>query len=81
MQSYVEKVLDFMERMTKNNDIPKNIQEDLQWAYDVISTNKLYNGSFDGFKLQEDRPEVKAWTDLIGLKNVPSNKLEADRLK
>jgi len=34
-----------------------------------------------GFRLQEDKPEVKAWTDLINLKNIPQNKKEAERLK
>ena len=51
MSSYVERVLDFFERNTKNPEIPKTLQEDFQWATDIISANKLYQGSFDGFKL------------------------------
>jgi hypothetical protein len=31
--------------------------------------------------LQEDRPEVKAWTDIISLRNIPVNKKEQERLK
>jgi len=38
-------------------------------------------GSFEGFKLSEERPEIKAWTDLINLKNIPVNKIEMSRLK
>ena len=34
-----------------------------------------------GFRLQEEKPEVKAWTDLISLKNIPQNKKETERLK
>jgi hypothetical protein len=31
--------------------------------------------------LQEDRPEIKAWTDLITLKAIPVNVAETERLK
>ncbi len=34
-----------------------------------------------GFRLQEDRPEVRAWTDMIALRNIPINKKEVERLK
>jgi len=81
MSSYVEKVLDFLERMLVNSDVPKHLQEDINWAIEVISANKLYNGSFEGFMLSEERPEVKAWTDLINLKNLPVNRVEFERLK
>lgn len=81
MSSYVERVIDFLEKHTVNPEVPKHLQEDIQWAIDIISSNKLYAGSFEGFRLQEDRPEVKAWTDLISLKNIPVNKKEQERLK
>jgi hypothetical protein len=81
MASYVERVLEFMEKLSLNADIPKHLQEDVTWAIDVISANKLYAGGFQGFKLNEERPEIKAWTDLIGLKNIPVNKAEIERLK
>jgi hypothetical protein len=45
MASYVERVIDFMERMTNNPDLPKMLIEDIQWAIDVISANKLYTGN------------------------------------
>lgn len=81
MASYVERVLDYFERLTQNNDIPKHLKEDLQWAIDIISGNRLYVGGFEGFKLSEDKTEVKAWTDLIALRNLPVNKIEYERLK
>jgi hypothetical protein len=81
MSSYVERVIDFLEKHTVNPEIPKHLQEDIQWAIDIISSNKLYAGSFEGFKLQEERPEVKAWCELISLKNIPINKKEQERLK
>ena len=73
MASYVERVLDFFERLTKNGEIEKNLREDVEWAIDVISANKLYQGGFEGFKLQEDKPEIKAWTEQIKLKAIPYN--------
>ena len=76
MASHVERVLDFFERLSKNADIEKTLREDVEWAIDVISANKLYQGGFEGFRLKEDLAEVKAWTDLIGMKNLPINKLE-----
>lgn len=42
MASYVERVLDFLERLTKNAEIEKTLREDVEWAIDVISANKLY---------------------------------------
>lgn len=81
MSSYVEKVLDFLEKHTVNPDVPKHLQEDIQWAIDIISANKLYAGSFEGFRLSEDRIEVKAWTDMIELKNLSVNKKDVEHLK
>jgi len=81
MSSYVERVIDFLEKHTVNPEVPKHLQEDIQWAIDIISSNKLYAGSFEGFRLQEDRAEVKAWTDLISQRNIPVNKREQERLK
>ena len=81
MSSYVERVIDFLEKHQVNPEVPKHLQEDIKWAIDVISSNKLYAGGFAGFKLSEDRPEVKAWTDLIYLKNIPVSRKEIERLK
>ena len=47
---------------------------------DTISANKLYSSNLEVFKLHEDRTEVKAWTDMIGLKNIPVSKRELERL-
>ena len=49
MASYVERVLDFMERVTKIPEIEKQIREDLEWAIETISTNKLYSSGLEGF--------------------------------
>lgn len=45
MSSYVERVIDFLEKHTVNVEVPKHLQEDIQWAIDIISANKLYSGS------------------------------------
>jgi hypothetical protein len=34
-----------------------------------------------GFRLQEDRLEVKAWTDMIAMRSIPINKKEVERLR
>ena len=60
--------------------VPKHLQEDLQWAIEIISARKLYAGNIDAFKLEADRPEVKAWTDKIYLKDVPVSNRELERL-
>jgi hypothetical protein len=81
MASYVERVLDFLERLSKNEEIDKILREDVEWAVDVISANKLYQGGLDGFKIQEDRPEVKTWTEIINMRGIPYNIVEHERLK
>lgn len=77
----IENVLDLLERQSKNPAVPKQLREDLEWAFELISQNKLYNPTTDGFKLQEERPEVKAWTNLIALKAIPENRKEVERLE
>lgn len=34
---YIERVLDFLEKHSTNSSVPKQLQEDLQWAYELIS--------------------------------------------
>ena len=48
---YIERVLDFFERQAVNPAIPKQLQEDLEWAYDIIASNNLYSKDIEGFKL------------------------------
>lgn len=45
MASHVERIIDFLERQAVNPDIPKMLMEDIEWAIDVISANKLYTGT------------------------------------
>ena len=81
MASYVERILEFLEKIVKMQEIPKHLQEDIQWAIETISSNKLYVGNFDGFKLSEERKEIKAWTDMIALRNLPISLKNAARLQ
>ena len=48
---------------------------------EVISTNKLYTGNINNINLDIQRPEIKAWTELISLKWIPTNIEEMERLK
>lgn len=47
--------------------------EDIEWAVEVISANKLYSGSLDSINFNKERPEIKAWIDQINLKSLPMN--------
>lgn len=81
MASYVERIIDFLERQANNSDIPKMLVEDIQWAIEVISKNQLYTGNLDSIQFNLERPEIKAWSDLIALKSIPKNYEEMERLK
>lgn len=81
MASYVERVLDFLERLSKNEEIDKILREDVEWAVEVISANKLYQGGLEGFNMHDVRPEIRAWTDLISMRGIPFNLVEQERLK
>jgi hypothetical protein len=81
MASYVERVLDFFERLSKNENVDKTLREDVEWAIDMISANKLYTGSIDSLGLQDKLPEVKAWKNLIHMKDIPINLMEAEKIK
>ena len=67
MASYVEKVIDMLEKCAKNQDVPKVLREDIEWAIEVISSNKLYKSNLGGFKLSNEREDVQAWNNLINL--------------
>jgi hypothetical protein len=58
MASYVERVLDFFERLAKNENVDKTLREDVEWAIDMISANKLYTGTLDSLGLYDQLPEV-----------------------
>lgn len=81
MASHVERVIDFLERCEQNVDIPKMLVEDIQWAIEVISANQLYTGNLDNINFNTERSEIKAWTELISLKWIPTNTEEMERLK
>jgi hypothetical protein len=93
MASYVERVLDFLERLSKNENVDKALREDVEWAIDMISANKLYTGAMDDFGLMSEKyssgsknsfgslPETQAWKNLIYMKNIPVNMLEVEKLK
>lgn len=65
MASNVERVIDYLEKVYEHPSTPKALKEDVEWAIDMVSSNKLYKGDLDGFKLQTDKPEVKVWIDMI----------------
>lgn len=81
MASYVERVLDFFERQAKNDQLSKVMVEDIQWAIDVISANKLYTGNMHSIHFNIEKPEIKAWVEKISLKSMPVNIAEMERLK
>ena len=64
-----------------NEVLPKNLREDIEWAVEVISSNKLYNGNLHTIDYDEGRPEISVWTKMISGENIPINKEEMKRLK
>ena len=80
MASHVERLIDFLERQLESNELPKVLLEDIEWAIDVISANKLYGGNLDNIKFNKERPEIKAWIDLINLDALPVDIEERERL-
>lgn len=81
MASHVERIIDFLERQAVNPEIPKMLMEDIEWAIEVISANKLYTGSMSMINFNRQRPEIEAWLDQIDLKNIPKNINEMERLR
>ena len=81
MASYVERIIDFLDRQVLNEDYPKNVLEDIEWAIEVISANRLSQGNLGGIKLDDQRPEIRAWTDMIKMTRIPLNVEEQKRLK
>ena len=37
--------------------------EDIEWAIETISANKLYAGNLDNINFNKERPEIKSWID------------------
>ena len=80
MASYVERIIDFLDKLVQNPDMPKMLTEDIEWAIDVISQNKLYTGSMDSINFNMLRPEIAAWIDMINMNSIPKNLEEIERL-
>jgi len=70
MASSVEKVIDFLERFAENENLQKTLKEDIEWAVEIISANKLYTGTMNNINFNTERPEIRAWLDIIHLRNV-----------
>lgn len=81
MASYVERIIDFLEKLLENDSYPKTLLEDIEWAIEVISANKLKAGNMNIFKLDELRPEIRVWLNLISMEHIPLNVEEQKRLK
>jgi hypothetical protein len=81
MASHVERIIDFLDRQAANQDLPKTLLEDIEWAIEVISANKLYTGNLSIINFNKQREEIQAWLDKIDLNSLPKNHGEMERLK
>ena len=45
--------------------------EDIEWAVEVISANKLYSGNLSNIKFNKERPEINAIISRINLDFIP----------
>ena len=57
-----------LDKLLENENLPKMLYEDIEWAVNIISENKLYSGSLGAFKYNKDRDEILAWLEKINLK-------------
>jgi len=73
MESHIERLINFLDKLLENDRLPKMLLEDVEWAIEVISENKLYSGSLGGIQYNESREEIAAWLDKINLKQIPLN--------
>lgn len=71
MSSYIERVLEFLEKQLNNKELNHQLLEDIEWAIDIIGKNKLNTAADKSFNFDEKRPEIKFWLDMISLKNLP----------
>ena len=71
MSSYIEHVLDFLEKQLNNKDFKPQLLEDIEWAIDIIGKNKLNSGADKTFNFDEKRSEIKAWIDIINQEAIP----------
>lgn len=67
ISSNVERVSDLLERLAKNPNVPKALQDDIKWGVKMIASNKLVKNKLVGFKISNDREDAKAWNNLIKL--------------
>ena len=57
----------------EDQNLPVMLIEDIEWAVEVISKNKLYGAGLDQVKYSKDRPELWAWLNMINLKTIPTS--------
>ena len=84
MASYVEKLIDLLEKQTSLGEdvMPKMLREDIEWAIELIGSNKLYTGDTDVYStFDAKKPEIQAWLDIVKLKNIPKSEVDIERLK
>ena len=68
MESHIERLIKMLDKLLENENLPKMLYEDIEWAVNIISENKLYSGSHGAFKYNKDRDEILAWLEKINLK-------------
>ena len=62
--------------------MPKMLREDIEWAIELIGSNKLYTGDTDVYStFDAKKPEIQAWLDIVKLKNIPKSEVDIERLK
>jgi hypothetical protein len=68
MESHIERLINYLDKLLENQNLPKMLHEDIEWAVEVISENKLYSGQLGVNKYNKGREEIAAWLDKINLK-------------
>ena len=67
MESHIERLIKFLDKVLETQDLPKMLREDVQWASELINENHIYSANLDQQKYNKEREEISAWLDKINL--------------
>lgn len=79
MESHVERLIKFLEKLIDDQKLPKMLLEDIEWVVKVISDNQLYSIDMSSTKYNKDRKEIIAWLSKMDLSQVPLSFKDIER--
>lgn len=71
MESHVERLIKFLEKLIDDQKLPKMLLEDIEWVVKVVCDNQLHHIDMGSAKYNKDRKEIVAWLSKLDLSQVP----------